>query len=276
MPAFDKRWINLIHITTNGNKDADNIFQLCIYRNGLLGQFAFKFWGQRKEMDFALGTTYRIEVEQFKIRKIYGFVITVDDVELVQKSLKDITGRRRPKTYKQVKIYTSNPWQPTMPSKVGAVRNFKIDTGRTQNCCKLVSVRIDKAYLSSSYAGEQKSLVGEYTFKGTINKKSYWIKTDGKQAIWFCSKFKEWSIGSIQYLGTNWRGIAAEHTSATCPTQNQNRWHYFNGKSWKPDLKSHIHIDCKDNFSDFYKENILSKGTYYLSIPEMYSFDCTY
>ena len=124
----------------------------------------------------------------------------------------------------------------------------------------MVFLRIDQTYLTNSFAGTQKNLVGEYTYKGIVNHKPYWIKNDKTNAIWY-SKFKEWSIGSILTLGTKWRGIATEHTSANCPTQNQNRWHYFNGVKWKSDLKSHIHVHCKQSFSDFYKENILSKGT---------------
>ena len=262
MPAFDWQWINILHMTTNGNKDADNIFKFSINRNGLLGRFAFKYWGQRKEIHFSLGTTYHIVVEVFKRRRgtSYGFVISVDDEEIVHKHLKYIQKGLRPQIYKQVKIFTSNPWQPSMPSKVGVVKNLKIHTGRTQTCCKMVFLRIDQTYLTNSFAGTQKNLVGEYTYKGIVNHKPYWIKNDKTNAIWY-SKFKEWSIGSILTLGTNGRGIATEHTSANCPTQNQNRWHYFNGVKWKSDLKSHIHVHCKQSFSDFYQENILSKGT---------------
>ena len=84
----------------------------------------------------------------------------------------------------------------------------------------------------------------------------YWIKNDKTKAIWYYAKYKEWSIGSIEYLGTQWRGVAAEHTSASCPTQNTNRWHFYDGTTWKPNLKSHIHVQCEDNFSDFYKPGI--------------------
>ena len=260
MPAFDKQWINVLHMTTNGNKDADKIFRLCIYRNGLLGQFAFKFWGQRKEMHFALGTTYHVTVEQFKRSRgsSYGFLITVDGVDLVQKSLKAINVQ----TYTHVKVFTSNPWQPTMPSKVGAVRNFKINTGRSQNCCKIVFLWIDQSYLSMLHAGAQKSLIGEYTYKGNVNGKNYWIKNDGKQAMWYFPKYNEWCVGSIQYLGTNWRGISAGQTSAKCPTQNRKRWSYFNGIGWKTELKPHIQIHCKDNFIDYHKEILLPTGNY--------------
>ena len=258
MPAFDWQWINILHMTTNGNKDKDNLLKLCIYRNGLLGQFAFKYWGQRKEMHFALGMTYHIVVDQFKRRRgtSYGFVISVDGVDLVHKNLKQIQDGLRPQIYNQVKIFTSNPWQPSLPSNVGAVKNFKIETGISQNCCKRVFVHIDQSFLTASLAGAQKSLVGEYTYKGTMKGMDYWTQKDKTNAIWYYSKYKEWSIGSKEYLGTNWRGIASDHTSASCPTQNTNRWYYYNGITWKPDLKSQIHVRCKDNYSDFYKSGI--------------------
>ena len=260
MPAYDRQWINILHVTLNGNKDMDNIFKLCIFRNGLVGNFAFQYWGQRKEMHFALGTSYHIVVEQYERRKgsRYGFLITVDGEDVVDKNLKNIQKGLRAQTYRQVKIYASNPWQSTLPTNVGEVKNLKIQAGEQQNCCKIVTVRIDKLYLSASYAGEQKSLIGEYKYKGTKNFREYWIKTDGQQAIWFNVNFKEWSIGNILSLGTNFRGLAAEHTSAKCPTHNTNRWHYFDGYRWKSDLKSQIHVNCKENPSDFYNE----QGTY--------------
>ena len=267
MPAYDRQWINILHMTTKGNKDADNILKLCIYRNGLVGKFAFQYWGQRKEMLFALGTPYDIVVEQFKRRRgsSYGFVITVDGIDLVHKNLKDIQEGLRPQTYNHVKIFTSNPWQPSMPSNVGEVKNFQIDTGKTQGCCKIVLLWIAQSYLSMLYAGAQKSLIGKYTYKGNMNGKNYWIKSDGTAAIWYSKYYREWSIGNILSLGSKWRSIAAEHTSANCPTQNQFRWHYFNGVRWKPDLKSHIHVQCMENYSDFYNE----AGT----VSKIYSFD---
>ena len=263
MPAFDWQWINILHMTTNGDKDTDNILKLCIYRNGLLGRFAFKYWSQRKEIHFALGKTYHIMVETFKRRRgtSYGFVISIDGEEIVHKNVKQIQEGLRPQIYNQVKIFASNPWQPSLPSKVGGIKNLRINAGRTQTCCKLVFVSIDNSYLTSSHAGAQKSLIGEYTYKGVVNNKSYWIKNTGRKAIWY-SKYKQWSLGSILSLGSNWRGIAAEHTSASCPTQNTNRWHYYDGVTWKSDLKRHIHVRCLENFSNFYKENILSKGMY--------------
>ena len=80
MPAFDKEWINIFHITQNGNADKDNILKFSIFRNGLHGKFAFNYWEKKKLMNFALDTTYHVVIEQYKIRgKKYLFVITVDD-----------------------------------------------------------------------------------------------------------------------------------------------------------------------------------------------------
>ena len=122
MPAFDWQWINILHMTTNGDKDTDNILKLCIYRNGLLGRFAFKYWSQRKEIHFALGKTYHIMVETFKRRRgtSYGFVISIDGEEIVHKNVKQIQEGLRPQNYNQVKIFASNPWQPSLPKKVAS------------------------------------------------------------------------------------------------------------------------------------------------------------
>ena len=261
MPAYDKQWINIIHLTTKGNEDSENIFKLSMYRNGLVGKFSFNYWRKEKAVFFSLGTTYHVVIEQFKTSRgrSYSFMITVDGVDLVHKHLKDIK-QGLTQTYHHVKIFGSNPWQPTMPSKVGVVKNFKLDTGRKQRCCNIVVVRIDESYLSISHAGAQKSLVGEYTYKGIKNGHGYWIKNDGKQAIWYLPAYREWCVGSILTLGTNWRGISAGQTSAKCPTQNKRRWQYFNEVSWKTDLKHHIHIRCKQNYLDYHKDSSLSTG----------------
>jgi len=91
MPAYDQKWLNLIHLTTNGNAENDNIFNLCMYRNGLVGKFSFHYWTQKKEMFFALGQTYHVVIEVFKTRRgRYGFAIILDGVDLVHKNLKCI------------------------------------------------------------------------------------------------------------------------------------------------------------------------------------------
>ena len=98
----------------------------------------------------------------------------------------------------------------------------------------------------------QKSLIGQYSYKGTRNGRGYWTKKDGTGAIWYYKEYKQWMIGDMNYLGTKWHGISAMQTSVSCPTQNIKRWSFWNGIKWKsgksPSGKSHIHLYCQENF----------------------------
>ena len=134
-----------------------------------------------------------------------------------------------------------------MKAKVGAVKNFVMTTGKSAQCCKNINIKIDDSYLSSSHAELQKSLIGSYSYKGTKNGRGYWIKADGKAAIWYYPEYKEWMAGDINYLGTKWHGISAIQTSVTCPTHNVKRWSFWNGIKWRSG-KSHIHLYCRENF----------------------------
>ena len=166
---------------------------------------------------------------------------------------------KNPTKYKNIHFYASNPWDHTFTPEIGAVTNFLMHKFRRTECCKTIIIKIDRSYLSPSHAELQKSLIGKYLFKGTKNQRGYWIKSDGKMAIWYYPEFKEWMSGNVVYLGTKWRGISAVQTSVTCPTENVKRWRYWNGSRWKVDLKSHIHLYCQENSVDYNKENI-AKG----------------
>ena len=276
MPAYDQKWLNLIHLTTNGNAENDNIFNLCMYRNGLVGKFSFHYWTQKKEMYFALGQTYHVVIEVFKTRRgRYGFAIILDGIDLVHKNLKDIKKGLQPQTYYHVKVYGSNPWQPTLKSSIGALKNLKLETGLKQQCCNIVVLRIAPSYLTASRAGAQKDLVGEYVYKGLKNGYGFWVSANGKQAIWYLPDYQEWCVGSILSLGTIWRGLSAGKTTAKCPTHNRQRWNYFDLDTWKTDLTNHIHLQCKENFLDYY--NMIGKEYVVINlvstVSEIYSFN---
>ena len=245
MPAYDKQLINVFHITQNGNRYKDNIIKLSIYRKGLYGEFCFKYWEKTKTMLFALGTSYHVSIEQYKAHrgKRYQYVITVDDNDLVNEVLKG-----KPETHKHAKLYSSNPWEKTMTSKIGAVKNFVMKMEKRTQCCKNIIIDIDATYLTSKHAKWQKSLIDQYSYKGTINGRGYWISANKKSAIWYYGRFKQWMSGNLNYLGTKYRGISTAMTSVTCPTHNTRRWYYYNGTEWKADLMNHIHIHCQENF----------------------------
>ena len=244
IPAIDKQLLNVFHITRNGNGGNDNILKLSVYRKGSHGEFSFQYWKKTKTMLFSLGTTYHIIIEQYKARrgKRYQYAITVDDDDLVNEVL-----IKTPKTRNHAKLYSSNPWEKTMTPKIGAVKNFVITMEKTTQCCKNIIIDIDASYLSSKHAKLQKSLIGQYSYKGTRNGRGYWTKKDGTAAIWYYKDYKEWMSGDINYLGTKWHGMSAMQTSVSCPTQNVKRWNFWNGIKWRSG-KSHIHLYCRENF----------------------------
>ena len=190
-------------------------------------------------MLFALGTTYHIIIEQYKAEraKKYLFSIMVNDNYLLNDFL-----RVQPKSHNRVKLYASNPWMKTMPSNVGTIKNFIMNSEKSTQCCRYIIIDIDDSYLSSSHAKLQRTLVGKYIYTGIKNQRGYWVKSDKRTAIWYYPDFQEWMCGNIFYLGTKWRGMSAVQTSVSCPTDNVKRWRYWNGKAWKADLKNHIHL----------------------------------
>ena len=252
LPKFDKTWANVLHFTKGSNSEIDNIIKLSVRRKGSIGIFGFSFWKQRKEFHFNLGTTYEIVFEQYQQSrrgKRCFFDILIDDDSILNNGIQV----KHPTKYRNVHFYASNPWDNTFTPKIGIVTDFVMPKPDTE-CCKVIILKIDSAYLTSSHAELQKSLVGKYFFKNTKKTRGVWIKDDGKSALWYYPDFKEWMGGNIVYLGTKYRGISSIQTSVSCPTHSVHRWHYWNGSTWKKDLKPHIHLYCQENFVDYNKE----------------------
>ena len=265
MPAYDRHHpINIFHLTQNSNDDKDNIVKFSIIRQGSYGKFVFKYWTHTKTLLFSLGTQYHVIIELYKSRrgKTYLFSISIDDENLVHKSLKDI--QQVPKVYKHVNLYCSNPWEKSLPSKVGIVKNFILPTVKSTKCCKRIALVIE-----SDNFELQKDKSGIYRYKGVRNGKSFWESTDGRFSIWYYPASREWMIGAKCYLGTHFRGISAGQTSVTCPNQNHKRWMFWNGLKWLTDSKSSIHLFCTEDFSESQGQS--SSGIKKLGL---YSYEC--
>ena len=69
-------------------------------------------------------------------------------------------------------------------------------------CCPTLNI-----LLENDAKNEVSYLEGVYTFQGFSNGMDYWVDADGENAIWYYPEFKEWAIGNINNLGTNWRSI---------------------------------------------------------------------
>merc|ERR1711988_493267 len=180
-PAYDKDGpINIFHLTQNGNDDKDNIIKFSLVRQGSHGKFIFKYWTHTKTLLFSMGTPYHITIELYISRrgKKHQFAIDVDDDSLVNQPLKDI--KIVPRTYKNAKLYCSNPWEKTLTSKIGAVSNFVIPTGKSRQCCNTLALVI-----RSSEIKLQKEKIGKYIYKGDKNGRGYWESIDGVSTIWY-------------------------------------------------------------------------------------------
>ena len=262
MPAYDRHHpINIFHLTQNSNDDKDNIVKFSIIRQGSHGKFVFKYWTHTKTLLFSLGTQYHAAIELYQSRKgkTYLFSVTVDGEELVHKSLKDI--HQVPKVYKHTSLYCSNPWEKTLSSKNGVVKNFVIHTGNSQQCCKGIALVI-----KSNDIALQKEKNGKYIYKGDRNGKGYWESLNGQFAIWYSPAYREWMIGTKCYLGTQFRGITAGQTSVSCPNQNNKRWTYWNGIKWLTDTKSSIHLFCTEDFSEHEQAQAVGRSKIFLSL----------
>ena len=85
---------------------------------------------------------------------------------------------------------------------------------------------------------KQWSRQGIYQYNGIVNRKHSWKSED--QAIWFYPEFKDWAIGSLVDIGTNFRGITSAYDQDIgLLNVPNNKWKYWDGEKgeWK-DVKS--------------------------------------
>ena len=57
----------------------------------------------------------------------------------------------------------------------------------------------------------QGAMAGNYYHNGEVNDQNYWVKDNGRHAIWYLYEdgYACWVIGSVKNLGTNVMGIAS-------------------------------------------------------------------
>ena len=66
-------------------------------------------------------------------------------------------------------------------------------------------------------------------------------------AIWYVPQFKEWAIGSISKIGTNWRGISSNGQSEwDCPhlVPNENWDYYDQNDGWITAVGERVVLIC--------------------------------
>ena len=99
----------------------------------------------------------------------------------------------------------------------------------------------NKALKSRSY------LQGIYQPSSTVNGRPSW--TTASSAIWYIPKFKEWAIGTLDNIGTPYKGIKSEEVDELVDPQNVVSWQYYTGSEWNStDDKNDIiveRINCR-------------------------------
>ena len=108
-------------------------------------------------------------------------------------------------------------------------------------CCPTVKVS-----LANEAQRLQSGRAGTYIYKGNINGRNYWVKTNNNEALWYNPKFKAWMTGLLRELGGDMsNGIYAsvKDVESRCPTDDTVRWNYHDEKSWKE--TNDIKFECQ-------------------------------
>ena len=96
----------------------------------------------------------------------------------------------------------------------------------------------------------QDSRVGLYKKGGIVNGKRSW--TTDSQAIWFVPQFSDWAIGSLEKIGTKFRGItSSDDKDQSLFDVPNDRWQYWDSE-FKDIKDGDITIKCVDTTGNFH------------------------
>ena len=100
--------------------------------------------------------------------------------------------------------------------------------------------------LANEVQSKQSSRAGTYQQKGTINGRPYWVNPTNDEAIWYYPQYKDWAIGPLSNLGTNWRSITSVGAlEANCPDDDRADWKYWDGSWKKTKYTSDVQVECQ-------------------------------
>jgi len=114
------------------------------------------------------------------------------------------------------------------------------------NCPKCTDHRIEtspavsqniEVSLKNDVLTNQKSLQGIYTLDNTKSWKS------ATHAIWYNPKFKYWSIGDLENVGTNIRGLTSSGNQSDIDPSGVPKWYYM-ADDWKCSLCDDTIVKC--------------------------------
>ena len=100
--------------------------------------------------------------------------------------------------------------------------------------------------MSGNVLTSQSTRAGDYQESAIVNGHPSWINAN--HAIWFVDDFDEWAVGGIEYLGTNFRSLAAESQGGSvCPFDiDSTNWYFWNGE-WTSAGAGEISIICSQD-----------------------------
>lgn len=96
-----------------------------------------------------------------------------------------------------------------------------------------------------------------------VNGHTSWTSDQDSLALWYDKAITDWKIGGLKYLGTSTGGIVtANDNPKDCPwsNQNQDKWKYYDGSSWKYLKKSQFTVRCSEVNSQCIKKTWLWDG----------------
>ena len=74
-------------------------------------------------IDFVLGKTYHVTIQQSKEGNKYWYEIVIDGVSILKRE------NKQPKRFSNVKMYASDPWHAPFTSDLGSISHIKVEQG---------------------------------------------------------------------------------------------------------------------------------------------------
>ena len=112
-------------------------------------------------------------------------------------------------------------------------------------CCPTLNV-----WFENDVKDKQGKYEGVYTFQGIIDERNYWVDAAGENAIWYISDWKDWAIGSADYIGTKYRHMRTTNDlEALCPYNDGYvlSWDYRDSNSYDDNTwiaTNDVYINC--------------------------------
>ena len=124
-------------------------------------------------------------------------------------------------------------------------------------CCPTLNV-----WFENDVKDKQGKYEGVYTFQGIIDERDYWVDAAGENAIWYISDWKDWAIGSADYVGTKYRHMRTTNDlEALCPYNDGYvlSWDYRDSNSYDDNTwiaTNDVYINCAGDYFSYFAVTI--------------------